>query len=214
MKLYDRVQRLSTSELGIIVALRAGDLAEVLFQSGEALVHVDDLALMPGTPDEQLAAGLLGDGFAYGLRLQALYLRHAYRYDPLSGLSNARIEPKLHQVFVAHRVTNKLRPRMILADEVGLGKTIEAGLILKELRARQSVERVLIVCPASLQYQWQFELKSKFNEDFEIVDGAAATFLGRGGQNPWTRRSRVITSIAFASRPPGRIRSSMRIGTW
>ena len=64
---------------------------------------------------------------------------------------------------------------MILADEVGLGKTIEAGLIIKELRARELVERVLVVCPASLQLQWQQELRSKFNEDFEILDSAASS---------------------------------------
>ena len=134
------------------MALRSNGLVDVLFPSAPAVGHIDDLEIVLGSPEEQLAKGLIEDGIAYGLRLQALFLQDAYRYDPLSGLSNARIEPKLHQVFVAHRVTNKLRPRMILADEVGLGKTIEAGLILKELRARQSIERVLIVCPASLQY--------------------------------------------------------------
>ncbi|MDQ4142600.1 MAG: DEAD/DEAH box helicase, partial [Actinomycetota bacterium] len=89
---------------------------------------------------------------------------------------------------------------MILADEVGLGKTIEAGLIIKELRARELLSRVLIVCPASLQYQWQHEMRSKFNEDFEIIDGPGAKFLGRGGVNPWTKRDNVICSIPFAAK--------------
>jgi SNF2 family DNA or RNA helicase len=193
---------MSTGEPGVVIAMARGDLVDVQFTWGRATVHVEDLAALPDLPDEQIIAGAMGDGLAYSLRLQALFLQHAYRYDPLSGLSNARIEPKPHQVYVAHRVTNKVRPRMILADEVGLGKTIEAGLILKELRARQSVERVLILCPASLQQQWQFELKSKFNEDFDIIDGAAAKYLGRGAQNPWTRRDRVISSLTFAARPP------------
>jgi SNF2-related domain len=135
------------------------------------------------------------------LRLQSLYLRHSYRYDPLTGLSSAGIEPQLHQVFVAHRVTQKLEPRMILADEVGLGKTIEAGLIIKELRARGLLDRVLIVVPASLQLQWQSELKSKFNEEFEILDGAALQYLGRGKANPWMARHNVICSLPFASSP-------------
>jgi superfamily II DNA or RNA helicase len=135
------------------------------------------------------------------LRLQSLYLKHAYQYDPLTGLSSARIEPQLHQVYVAHRVARKLQPRMILADEVGLGKTIEAGLIIKELRARRLVERVLIVVPASLQLQWQSELKSKFNEEFEVLDGAALQYLGRGKVNPWMARPNVICSLPFAASP-------------
>jgi len=90
---------------------------------------------------------------------------------------------------------------MILADEVGLGKTIEAGLIIKELRARQLINRVLIVVPASLQLQWQSELRSKFNEDFEVLDGAALKFLGRRGTNPWMVRDNVICSLPFAASP-------------
>ncbi|MHB1593333.1 MAG: DEAD/DEAH box helicase [Streptosporangiaceae bacterium] len=94
-----------------------------------------------------------------------------------------------------------MQPRMILADEVGLGKTIEAGLIIKELRARELVNRVLIVVPASLTLQWQSELKLKFNEDFEVIDGAAAQYLGRSGANPWMARPNVICSLPFASSP-------------
>jgi superfamily II DNA or RNA helicase len=148
-----------------------------------------------------LAQGDLGEAKAYALRLQALFLKHAYRFDPLSGLSNARIEPKLHQVFVAHMVaTQKLRPRMILADEVGLGKTIEAGLILKELKARKMIERILVVTPASLLYQWQHELNAKFNERFEILDGPALNYLGKDGGNPWLRHHQVICSLPLAQR--------------
>ena len=108
---------------------------QVAFASGTVWIHPEELEKLPEGPAERLAAGELGHAEPYGLRLQSLYLKHAYRYDPLTGLSSARIEPQLHQVFVAHRVAQKLQPRMILADEVGLGKTIEAGLIVKELRA-------------------------------------------------------------------------------
>lgn len=153
------------------------------------------------TPTELLKEGQLSDSKAYGLRLQSAYLRHAYRYDPMSGLSNARVEPKLHQVFATHRVTSKLFPRIILADEVGLGKTIEAGLVMKELRARQVIDRVLVVCPASLQSQWQYEMETKFNEKFEIYDRGTVNFLSRDGSNPWMKRNGVIASYSFAIRP-------------
>jgi ERCC4-related helicase len=197
----ERVRRFATGEEGVVLAVAAGSLLRVAFPSGNVLIHADELERLPEDPVQLLAAGELGHAEPYGLRLQSLYLKHAYRYDPLTGLSSARIEPQLHQVFVAHRVTQKLQPRMILADEVGLGKTIEAGLIIKELRARALLGRVLIIVPASLQLQWQSELRSKFNEDFEILDGAALQYLGRGGRNPWMARQNVICSLPFAASP-------------
>jgi superfamily II DNA or RNA helicase len=197
----ERVRRIPTGENGVVLEVGDGTLAQVAFPSGTVWIHPDELERLPEGPAERLAAGDLGQAEPYGLRLQALYLKHAYRYDPLTGLSSARIEPQLHQVYVAHRVTQKLQPRMILADEVGLGKTIEAGLIIKELRARELINRVLIVVPASLQLQWQSELRSKFNENFEVIDGAAAQYLGRGGANPWMARQNVICSLPFASSP-------------
>jgi ERCC4-related helicase len=197
----EHVWRAATGEEGVVLSVGDGLLVRVSFPSGSVWLQTDELERLPEEPTERLAAGELGHLEPYGLRLQSLYLRHAYRYDPLTGLSSARIEPQLHQVFVAHRVTQKLQPRMILADEVGLGKTIEAGLIIKELRARGLLERVLIVVPASLQLQWQSELKSKFNEEFEVLDGAALQFLGRGKANPWMARQNVICSLPFAASP-------------
>src|SRR6266566_242318 len=197
----ERVRRAATSEDGVVLSAGDGVLAQVAFPSGTVWIHPEELEKLPEGPAERLAAGELGHLEPYGLLLQSLYLRHAYRYDPLTGLSSARIEPQLHQVFVAHRVTQKLQPRMILADEVGLGKTIEAGLVIKELRARELLGRVLIIVPASLQLQWQSELKSKFNEEFEILDGAALQYLGRGKANPWMARPNVICSLPFASSP-------------
>ena len=199
MKTGDRVRTVN-GRVGVVASSDSA-WVDVVFPEGAERLHRDDLAVLPASPDELLLNGDVGDAMAYGLRVQALFLQHAYRYDPRSGLSNARIEPNLHQVFIAHVVTDKLQPRMILADEVGLGKTIEAGLILKELRARQMVERVLVICPASLQYQWQSELRSKFNEDFEILTSTAAKYLGQGGVNPFTRRDNVICSLPFAANP-------------
>lgn len=199
MKAGDRVRTVN-GRAGVVASVN-NSWADVVFVEGSESVHCDDLVVLAEGPAGELLNGVMGDATAYALRLQALFLQHAYRYDPRSGLSNARIEPNLHQIFIAHVVTNKLQPRMILADEVGLGKTIEAGLILKELRAREMIERVLIVCPASLQYQWQSELRSKFNEEFEIVTSAGAKYLGQGGANPFTRRDNIICSLPFAANP-------------
>jgi SNF2 family DNA or RNA helicase len=189
----------ASGETGVVIRDRNDEMVDVSLHNGVRLVHVADLELASLEPDRLLLEGSFGAAEPYGLRLQSLYLQHAYRFDPLSGLSNARIEPQFHQVFVAWRVNQKLAPRMILADEVGLGKTIEAGMIMKELRARGLAGRILVICPSSLQLQWQQELKSKFNETFEILDGAALKHLGRDGANPWQKLDSVICSLPFAS---------------
>jgi SNF2 family DNA or RNA helicase len=140
------------------------------------------------------------------LRRERYRLLDAYRNDSALGLSNSRVEPQLHQVSVALRALEKSRPRLILADEVGLGKTIEAGLILKELRARMGADlaRVLVIVPASLVTQWRYELRSKFNETFELMDGAEVSRLRaeRPDENPWGSAPNVICSLHLARTEP------------
>jgi SNF2 family DNA or RNA helicase len=140
------------------------------------------------------------------LRRERFKLLDAYRNDMALGLSNSRVEPQLHQVSVALRALEKSQPRLILADEVGLGKTIEAGLILKELRARMGadLERVLIVVPASLVTQWKFELRTKFNEHFLFHGSAeiARIKADHPGQNPWGFEPNVICSLQLARLDP------------
>lgn len=196
----DRVRRTADGVTGVVAGYSRHLGYQVIFSTGAEYLDVSAIEALPPDPENALLNGDLSQAQLYGLRIQALYLKHAYRYDDLAGLSNARIEPAFHQVMVALRVLSKSRPRMILADEVGLGKTIEAGLILKELRARQMVERVLIVVPASLQWQWQQELHSKFNEQFEVLDGAMLRSLSKRDGNPWRRYGNVICSLSLARR--------------
>ena len=192
------VRRRGSGDVGVILS-GTGTGWRVAFGGSQLMLHADDIEAAPGSPADQLAAGALAAPEDHLLRIQAHYLQHAYRHDPMASLNNARIEPQMHQVFVAHRVARKLRPRMILADEVGLGKTIEAGLIIKELRAREQIERVLIVAPASLTRQWQTELATKFNEHFELIDGVAAAHLGKNGTNPFLTQANAICSLPFAT---------------
>ena len=86
-------------------------------------------------------------------------------------ITNSRLTLMAHQINVAHRLSEEYFPRVILADEVGLGKTIEAGIYVKEMMARNLAERILIIVPATLVRQWQFEMENKFNMDFIIYDG-------------------------------------------
>lgn len=133
------------------------------------------------------------------LALQARRLQYAYRYDQLACLSNARIELLPHQVFVTDKVLRDYPHRFLLADEVGLGKTIEAGLILKELRARGAAKRVLIVAPAGLVSQWVDELRSKFNETFTRIDStnlsAHIALCGGDVDRVWRSHSSIVTSL-------------------
>ncbi len=118
-----------------------------------------------------LAEGRFDDPKLFYYRTIGHYLAAARQGLGASSIA-ARIVPRPHQIFVAQRVIDAPRPRFLLADEVGLGKTIEAGLILQELRARGSLERVLVVVPPNLTVQWLYELRQKFNERFKLYDGA------------------------------------------
>ena len=88
--------------------------------------------------------------------------------------------------------------RFLLADDPGAGKTIMAGLLLKELKARGLVKRTLIVTPANLTFQWQREMRDKFREQFEIIRGDV--LRSNYGQNPWQERDQAVTSISWVSR--------------
>ena len=196
-----RVRHRGSGDVGVVIEV-AGGTVKVAFAAGIEYVTAADLEPLEPEPHELLAAGKLDEPVGAHLRLLARLIAHAYAYDESAALSNARLEPKLHQAFVAHRVVaQKLAPRMILADEVGLGKTIEAGLVLKELRARDLATRILVITPASLTRQWQSELRTKFNDDYEIMDGTAAAHLGRGSRNPFQAYDRIICSLPFATQP-------------
>ncbi|MFX1257408.1 MAG: SNF2-related protein [Promethearchaeota archaeon] len=121
-------------------------------------------------------------------------------------ITNSRLSLMAHQINVAHRLSEEHFPRIILADEVGLGKTIEAGIYIKEMMARNLVERVLIIVPASLVKQWQFEMRNKFNISFEIYDGKKIKELKQKGnykiselvKNPFYYENLIICSLQFA----------------
>ena len=104
------------------------------------------------------------------LSLWANQIKAQYSSTHLKMVNNSRLFLLPHQVTVAYRLLMKYQPRMILADEVGLGKTIEAGLFMSEMMSRQLMKKILIIVPANLQNQWQFELKNKFHiESFMIT---------------------------------------------
>ena len=114
-----------------------------------------------------------GDGRLLRLGLQAYSLGIAYEFDPYFGLSISRVDPLPHQLEAVYDYLLKLaRVRFLLADDAGAGKTIMAGLLIRELKLRGLVERIMIACPSNLAFQWQRELKEKFDEKFLVLKGS------------------------------------------
>ncbi len=136
-------------------------------QIHEPILTADQLARLEATPETE---PFDGDARRFRLGVEALRLGLAYEYDPYFSLTIARVDPLPHQLEAVYDYFLRLpRIRFLLADDPGAGKTIMAGLLLKELKVRGLVQRTLIVTPANLSFQWQRELKDKFREPFEVV---------------------------------------------
>lgn len=135
---------------------------------------------------------------------EAFALQLAPPPDTLVGASRSRVEFERYQQVPSLRALSLPRPRLLIADDVGLGKTIEAGLILRDLNARRRATRVLIVSPPSIMDQWQTEMGQKFGFQFKVFDGEGlhSARLKREG-NPWKNNPRVIASRDFIKRREG-----------
>src|SRR4051794_37367626 len=156
-------------------------------------------------PAEQLASGRWGMPDAFQLRAETVKLDLERRADALGALFASRVYVKPHQVSVAHQVLSAPQPRFVLADEVGLGKTIEAGLVLSALLHAGLVKRCLVVAPSHLTVQWLAELFHKFNLLFTLMDPERAKDDREAAEaeaegEPWDRHSLVITSLEWLSR--------------
>ncbi|MCY4157207.1 MAG: helicase-related protein [Gammaproteobacteria bacterium] len=140
-----------------------------------------------------------GDGRLLRLGLEAHALGIAHEFDPYFGLSISRVDPLPHQLEAVYGHLLKLSTvRFLLADDAGAGKTIMAGLLVRELMLRGLAERVLVVCPANLAFQWQRELREKFDEKFLVLKGS--DIRDQFGVNQWMEQKRVITSLDLAKR--------------
>ncbi|MBN1547663.1 MAG: DEAD/DEAH box helicase family protein, partial [Syntrophaceae bacterium] len=152
-----------------------------------------------------------GDSRLLRLGLQAYSLGIAYEFDPYFGLSISRVDPLPHQLEAVYDYLLKVaRVRFLLADDAGAGKTIMAGLLIRELQLRGLVERILIVCPANLSFQWQRELKEKFDEKFVVLKGG--DIRDQFGVNQWLEHKKIITSLDLAKRDE--ILAGLRQARW
>src|SRR5271165_811704 len=164
------------------------------------------LANLEGSPEQQ---PFDGDATKFKLGVEALRLGIAYEYDPYFALSIARVDPLPHQLEAVYDYFLRLpRIRFLLADDPGAGKTIMAGLLIKELKVRGLVKRTLIITPACLSFQWQRELKDKFRENFEVI--RSDVLRANYGSNPWQDKDQVVTSVSWVSRIPDAKESLLR----
>ena len=185
----------------VLATLPMGDSLKIIGR-GRSSGMAHDLVLTPAQLGQLLISAerepFDGDARMFRLGIEAQRLGLAYEYDPFFSLSIARVDPLPHQLEAVYSYFMKLpRIRFLLADDPGAGKTIMAGLLLKELKARGLVKRVLIVCPASLTFQWQREMNDKFRERFEVIRGDV--LRANYGQNPWQDRDQVVTSVSWVS---------------
>jgi ATP-dependent helicase HepA len=189
--------------------LRTYGCGALSFGEGE----LDDQQIA-GEADERLIVGRLDSNLRYALRVEALERRAKLRSSIANGLYSAKISLLKHQLQVVDLALKQPEPRMLLADEVGLGKTIEAGLILTRLLATGRVSRALIVVPEALVYQWFIELMRRFNLKTAIFDEerVESIELTGEGRNPFQDDQVVLTDLTFLAGSPKRARQAADAG--
>ena len=133
----------------------------------------------------------------YDLRIEALLMQANMKASPLRGLVGSRVGLIPHQLYIAHEVGKRFAPRVLLADEVGLGKTIEAGLIIHQQLKTGRSERILVLVPDSLQYQWMIEMRRRFNLEFSLFDLTRTASIKEHDPdlNPFLTEQRIIASV-------------------
>ena len=195
---------------GVVVALFPDDRAQVFFPTGERRVFTESLR-----PSQSREEAILSNVTGTPERLRNAWLHLEAHSLPLmenaAALTSARIDLLPHQVVLTHRVATAGPRRFLIADEVGLGKTIETALILRELASRGELNRALMVVPAGLVNNWHRELNEVFNLDFEVF-GTDGDVTDRRS-NAFARHDRLIASIDTLKRA-SRIRRIKEAPAW
>ncbi|MCL5125421.1 MAG: DUF3883 domain-containing protein [Deltaproteobacteria bacterium] len=179
-----------------------GDYVKLIAVTVHSRRHIDQLIKHVDLEDAKISKvdKLFGaDPQHVFLSLEAKRYRYADLYDPLLAVNTSKVDPLPHQVEAVYGYVLKLpRIRFLIADDPGAGKTIMAGLIIKELKLRRLVNRILIVVPGHLKDQWRRELNDRFEEKFVVIDRSLMDMTY--GENVWDRENQIITSIDFCKR--------------
>lgn len=174
---------------------------EVFFTSTKESIQVPLSNLRPlKQPLDILFSGVTCSTHEFLLAILSKQIQSCLTQKGLLAVNNFKIIPLPHQILAVDFFVEQFKPRCLFADEVGLGKTIEAALAYEELALRNMVKRVLVIAPAGLTRQWRDEFLFKFGEDLHIFDSQtfkALKSLHAQSRNPWTLFDRVITSMDF-----------------
>ena len=145
----------------------------------------------------------------FALRYQTLLHQQEQFQSPLRGLRGNRAGLIPHQLHIAQEVGNRIKPRVLLADEVGLGKTIEAGMILQNQLFAEKVQRVLIIVPETLQHQWLVEMLRRFNLHFSLFDEERCEDFAEQSINPFSTENLIICALDWLKAHPHRVQQAI-----
>ena len=182
------------------------------YRRGKQELHEEDLSdtISFNKPEERLFAGQFDPPAVFDLRSTALEHQYRRRKSSVRGFLGGRIDLLPHQLFIASEVSARMAPRVLLADEVGLGKTIEACLILHRLILTGRVQRVLILVPESLVHQWFVELLRRFNLWFHIYDEERCE--AAGNRNPFLEAQLILCGITLFTDSEQRTQEALAAG--
>ncbi|OBW92963.1 ATP-dependent helicase [Gallibacterium genomosp. 3] len=193
-------------------------LAKNLTTQQEVVIKEIELAhqITFSKPQDRLFSAQIDRNDRFSLRYQALQHQQQQFQSPLRGLRGTRASLIPHQLHIAQEVGSRLSPRVLLADEVGLGKTLEAGMILQQQLFSGRVQRVFILVPETLQHQWLVEMLRRFNLNFSLFDEERCQDFDRKDEdgrsikvNPFDSESLVICSLDWLVTQPNRMQEAI-----
>lgn len=198
----DSIEVITTEEIDGVISYTG------INQQGETQTLVENQlehSVQLNRPAERLFSGQIDKNQWFELRCQTLKQLNKLTNSELSGLTGCRTSLIPHQLYIAHEVANRHAPRVLLADEVGLGKTIEAGLIIHHQLLNERARRVLIIVPESLIHQWLVEMLRRFNLMFSIFDNKRCQAMNQNDdlpenslpENPFLSEQLVLCSLEF-----------------
>ncbi len=212
MQIFSPGERVTHAQYGqgVIVEAARDGYARVFFSTGEHRVPVGSIRRELSRTERIL--GSVAGGTERARKAWLAYEAHALPImESASALTSAKIDLLPHQVVLTHRIATASPRRYLIADEVGLGKTIETALILRELASRGELNRALMVVPAGLVNNWHRELNEVFNLDFEVF-GSEGDITDRK-TNAFAKHDRLIASVDTLKRP-ARIRRLLEAPRW
>lgn len=162
-------------------------------------------------PQDKLLTGRVDADIWFNLRYQTWHYQAENWQSPVFGLLGPRVDLIPHQLYIAQEVASRQAPRVLLADEVGLGKTIEAGLIMHRMLLSERVQRVLVVVPEALIHQWLVEMLRRFNLHFSIFNDAR--FAESKDENPFQAEQHILCSLEFLTSASSIARAALD-GQW